>query len=192
MQTRRQFIAACGAAVAGLVMPDMPGFARTRLTEAGTGDVVEILMKSDETGANVWFDPIGIYIEPGQTVRWVISANVHTTTAYHPRNGNHSLRIPDDAVPWNSGYLVNPGDHFAVTLKREGVYDYFCIPHEMFGMVGRIIVGKPIGPGSLPFDYYRGRPGTASWLSVPEAAQKAFPSVDKIMRERIVRVSHPS
>jgi len=192
MQTRRQFIAACGAAMAGFVMPDMQGFAQTRLTEARTGDVVEILMKSDETGANVWFDPIGIYIEPGQTVRWVISANVHTTTAYHPRNGNHSLRIPDDAVPWNSGYLVNPGDHFAVAFEREGVYDYFCIPHEMFGMVGRIIVGKPIGPGSLPFDYYRGRPGTASWLPVPEAAQKAFPSVDKIMRERIVRVSHPS
>jgi hypothetical protein len=27
-------------------------------------------------------------------------------------------------------------------------------PHEMAGMVGRIIVGNPGGPGLLPFDYF--------------------------------------
>ena len=100
--------------------------------------VATIRMRSDQTGGDVWFDPIGIYIDPGQTVRWVAAENVHTAIAYHPRNDNHSLRIPEDAVPWNSGYLVNPGDHFEVTLTAEGVYDYYCIPHEEAGMVGRI------------------------------------------------------
>jgi plastocyanin len=193
MKTRREFLTAVGAIVGSLALPDMMPLIRAGpidfvgRSEASTSGIVEIRMRSDGSGANVWFDPIGIYINPGKTVRWVVGENVHTTTAYHPKNDNHSLRIPENAVPWDSGYLVNPGDHFEVTLTAEGVYDYYCIPHEMAGMVGRIIVGRPIGPGAMPFDYYRGKPGTAGWQPVPEAARKAFPHIDRIMRERIVR-----
>jgi hypothetical protein len=57
------------------------------------------------------------------------------------------------------------------------------MPHEAAGMVGRIVVGTPSGPGSRPFDWFRGR---AKWAPVPLAAQKAFPSVARIMRERVV------
>ena len=120
-------------------------------------------------------------------MRWIVDANVHTTTAYHPKNDGHSLRIPEGATPWDSGFLVNPGDRYDVTLTVPGVYDYFCQPHEAAGMVGRIVVGKPGGPGAMAFDYFRGRPGTENWKAVPPAAQEAFPSVDAIMRRRIVR-----
>jgi plastocyanin len=185
MQTRREFLVAAGLALTGLGLSGtVPGHGLA----AGAPGVVPIRMRSDPSGARVWFDPIGIYIRPGQTVRWVAAENVHTTTAYHPHNDHHSLRIPEKAVPWNSGYLVNPGDRFEVTLTVEGVYDYYCIPHEMAGMVGRIIVGKPTGPGSMPFDYYRGRAGAENWLPVPEAARRAFPGIDRIMREKIVRL----
>lgn len=193
MQTRRECIATGGVVLGSLIMQDimrvvLPGLSGYEYCRtASAAGVVKILMKSDQTGGDVWFDPIGIYIDPGQTVRWVAAENVHTTTAYHPRNSNHPLRIPEKAVPWNSGYLVNPGDHFEVTLTTEGVYDYYCMPHEQAGMVGRIIVGRPIGPGALPFDYYKGKPGTADWQPVPEAAQKAFPRIERIMREKIVR-----
>jgi hypothetical protein len=55
----------------------------------------------------------------------------------------------------------------------------------MAGMVGRIIVGRPGGPGDLSFDWF-----TAShpdWLPVPEEARRAFPPVEDIMRQgRIV------
>jgi plastocyanin len=193
MPTRRQFLAAGGAILGSLALPHIlervwagersPGQRRTDADEAG---VIKILMQSDQTGANVGFDPIGIHIQPGQKVSWLITGNVHTTTAYHPRNNNHSLRIPEAARPWDSGYLVNPGDHFELTLMIEGVYDYYCIPHEMAGMVGRIIVGKPTGPGSMPFDYFHGKPGAQAWVPVPEAARKAFPSIEQIMREKIV------
>jgi plastocyanin len=193
MPTRREFLASGGAFLASLALPDIlqPVWAEQRKPgpqgrKTDTAGVVKILMRSDQTGANVWFDPIGILIEPGQTIRWVVTESVHTTTAYHPQNNNHSLRIPEAAEPWDSGYLVNPGDQFNVTLTIEGVYDYYCTPHEKAGMVGRIIVGKPTGPGAQPFDYYKGRPGTQIWESVPEAAEKEFPGIERIMREKIV------
>ncbi len=138
-------------------------------------------MVSDPSGAWVSFDPVGLLVPAGTTIRWVVRANVHTTTAYHPRNGHHPLRIPEVAAPWDSGYLVNPGSHFEVTLSVPGVYDYFCLPHEAAGMVGRIVVAHTGGPGAEPFDYWVGRAGTADWLHVPAAARRAFPDIETIL-----------
>ena len=137
-------------------------------------------MRSDPEGARVGFDPIGVRVSPGARVRWVIEANVHTTTAYHPANGGRPLRIPQGAAPWDSGYLVEPGEAFEITLTVEGVYDYFCAPHEAAGMVGRIVVGRPAGPGVRP-------PGDG----VPPLARRAFPSVERIMDEEIVHLRGP-
>ncbi len=148
-------------------------------------------MRSDATGSRVWFDPIGLYVEPGTTVRWIVRENVHATAAYHPENDGHSLRIPKTAVPWDSGYLVHPGDHFDVTLTVPGVYDYYCLPHEAVGMVGRIVVGRADGPGAEPFDYWVGKPGTDAWQRVPDAARAAFPGVARILAERRVHHSEP-
>ena len=149
MPTRRRFLTAGGLALASLAVPR-----RTR-----AGGVVEIMMRSTARGEEAWFEPIGVRIEPGQTVRWIMASpgNPHTTTAYHPKNANHSLRIPETATPWDSGFLVNPRDTFEVTLTVEGVYDYFCLPHEAAGMVGRIVVGRPGGPGTLPLGLLRER-----------------------------------
>lgn len=148
--------------------------------------VVEIRMRSVEKGAHVGFDPVGLFVGVGTTIRWIVESDVHTTTAYHPTNDAHSLRIPDGAEPWDSGYLVNPGDSFEVKLSIEGVYDYFCAPHELAGMVGRIIVGRPTGPGSLPVDYFKSNPAAADWQPVPPAARLALPSLEEIMQKRRV------
>ena len=48
--------------------------------------------------------------------------------------------FPTAAKPWNSDYLL-PDETFSVTLTEKGVYDYYCVPHEHAGMVGRIVVG---------------------------------------------------
>jgi plastocyanin len=180
--TRRAALRAGGLLLAGLAAPTL-----VRPTRAV--GVVEIRLRSDALGTKVWFDPIGVLIEPGQTVRWVNEANVHTSTAYHPANDGHALRIPDGAEPWNSGYLVEPGDQFEITLTVPGVYDYFCAPHEMAGMVGRIIAGQPVGPGTLPFDYFDGDPAARDWRPVPKAARAAFPPIELVMNERVVRVA---
>ena len=173
--TRRSFLVAGG----GL----LKAAAFVSLARAAPGVVAGIHMKSDQSGAAVGFDPAGLLLEPGQTVRWVCDANVHTATAYSPRNANHSLRIPE-AAGRESGFL-QPGQSFEVTLTMEGVYDYYCMPHEQAGMVGRIIVGRPGGPGSLGFDYFKAQ--GKDWTPVPEAARRAFPPVEEIMRERAVR-----
>lgn len=113
-------------------------------------------MRSDALGSRVWFDPVGVHVAPGTTVRWIVRENVHTTTAYHPQNDHHSLRIPQHAAPWNSGFLVRPRAHFDVKLDVR-VYDYYRAPQEAAGMVGRIIVGEPLGPGGESFDYCVGK-----------------------------------
>lgn len=169
---RRGLLRAGGLVLAGLAAPAV-------LRRALAGGIVEIRLMSDRLGSRVWFDPIGLLVEPGQTVRWVNEAGVHTSTAYHPANEGRPLRIPEEAEPWDSGYLVEPGEHFEVTLPVPGVYDYCCAPHEAAGMVGRIVVGEPVGPGARPF----GESGEA----VPPAARAAFPSVAAIMSQRIVR-----
>jgi len=179
--TRRGFIQAGGAVLAGLALPPW-WFALGR-----AAGVTEIAMRSDALGSKVWFDPVGVLVAPGTTIRWVVKENVHTATAYHPKNGHHSLRIPEGAEPWDSGFLVNPGDHFDMTLTVPGVYDFFCMPHEAAGMVGRVVVGKSGGPGALPFDYFKGKAGTGDWLAVPAAAQRTFPGIERILHERIVR-----
>jgi plastocyanin len=181
MQSRRDFLKAGGIVLAGF------GLLPNRLLRLPSAiEVIE--MRSDIVGSHVWFDPIGLYVNPGMTVRWIARENLHTTTAYHPRNDHHSLRIPERALPWDSGFLVHPGDHFEVTLTVPGVYDYFCVPHEAAGMVGRIVVGESVTLGARPFDYWVGKPGTGRWRHVPEAARQTFPSVARILAERHV---HP-
>lgn len=173
MVSRRHILRIGGGLLAGLALPRLPLAA----------EAVEIRMQGNADGSQVWFNPIGLRIKPGQTIRWVNldPGNSHTATAYHPKNFERPLRIPEGAEPWNSDYLL-PNESFSVTLKDEGVYDFFCVPHEHAGMVGRIIVGEPDRSSidSGPAQAAGGEP-------IPKIALRAFPSVDEIMRRGIVR-----
>lgn len=86
---------------------------------------------------NNYFDPIGLHVERGTTVRFEIEAGSHSATAY-------SDRIPDGAEAFDSG-TISEGS-FEHSFETPGTYDYYCIPHESVGMVGRIVVGEPGGP----------------------------------------------
>src|SRR5690606_8518695 len=128
-------------------------------------------------GSRVWFDPHGLRIVVGQSVRWTNqdAGNSHTATAYHPDLSDRPLRIPPSAQARSSGHLL-PNDTLSVPLPVPGVYDYYCVPHEMAGMVGRIVVGEP----------QAGWKETAS-STLPEAALQTFPSVEEIMAKGVVR-----
>ncbi|MFC4299106.1 plastocyanin/azurin family copper-binding protein [Castellaniella hirudinis] len=142
------------------------------LRPASAADAVEIGMSGTPTGSEVWFRPRGLLIRPGQAVRWVNrdTGNVHTATAYHPANGK-PLRMPTGAKPWNSDYLL-PGQSYTVVFDTPGVYDYFCLPHEHAGMVGRIVVG----------DASDARPYADTDAQLPAAAVAGFPEVAVILK----------
>jgi hypothetical protein len=43
-------------------------------------------------------------------------------------------------------------------------------------MVGRIIVDRPSGPGTLPLDYFQGDAAAQGWRVVPEGGTGRVPS----------------
>jgi plastocyanin len=95
----------------------------------------------------LYFDPIGLHIEPGETVSFELVSGAHSATAYHPDNENaFERRIPEGAPAWDTGVFGDVGTFRNVTFETEGTHDYYCIPHKMVGMVGRIVVGSPGGP----------------------------------------------
>jgi plastocyanin len=150
-------------------------------------EVVIIHMIESPDGTRVYFDPAGVHISPGQKVRWVQVSGYHSTTSYSPSNDNHELRIPEGAEPWDSGILQThapeKGSTFDHTFTQEGVYDYFCRPHEAAGMVGRIVVGRPLeGPATRPFGYAPQK----GWKPVPLPAQNAFPAISLILEKGVV------
>jgi plastocyanin len=144
---------------------------------------VEVKLLQTPEG-KTYFEPAGIHIAVGDTVRWLQISGFHSITAYHPRNDQHELRIPESSEPWDSDILLadypKPGSTFEHVFSVQGVYDYFCKPHEMAGMVGRIVVGDPgDGPGTKSFGYAPDK----HWKAVPEAARRAFPPVAEILRK---------
>lgn len=136
-----------------------------------TGPVVDMI--TDNQGS--YFDPIGLLVEPGTTVTFVNASGDHSATAYHPDSGDQPLRIPEDAAPFDSGVYTEDDVTFEHTFDVEGVYDYYCTPHEVMGMVGRIVVGAPNGgPATEPPD------------DLPPGARDALPSVDTIVEQTTV------
>ncbi|SEO58833.1 Plastocyanin [Halogranum amylolyticum] len=96
---------------------------------------------------DLYFDPVGLHVEPGETVSFELVSGAHSATAYHPDNENaFERRIPEGAPAWDTGVFGEVGAFRNVTFETEGTHDYYCIPHKMVGMVGRIVVGSPGGP----------------------------------------------
>lgn len=87
------------------------------------------------------FEPALITIKAGETVRFVNdSALPHTVTADPTKARNSdSTSLPEGAETFDSGILA-AGESFSRTFTKPGTYQYFCIPHEMAGMTGTIIV----------------------------------------------------
>lgn len=143
-------------------------------------DTLDIVMEGRPNGSHVWYSPVGVHVAPGQMIRWINRdpGNSHTATAYHPALFDRPLRIPEGAEPWDSGYLL-PDESFSITPTVPGVYDYYCLPHEHAGMVGRIVVGAESGDSETG-------PYATGGADLPEAALEAFPSVEEILAPGVV------
>ncbi|MFB6106756.1 MAG: plastocyanin/azurin family copper-binding protein [Halobacteriaceae archaeon] len=100
---------------------------------------VEMTMLSEEDPV---FAPEVAWVKPGGSVTWKnVDEEEHTATAYAAANDDPQ-RIPDGASAWDSGRLETDAT-YTQTFDTEGVYDYYCVPHEGLGMVGVVIVGNP-------------------------------------------------
>lgn len=167
---RRRFFATVGAAVTGLTsmagclqngsvdalrQQEQPyetqtpteGAPGTETAMPGPEDVPNTVRMVGLDEESIYFNPVGLYVEPGETITWVVDSGSHTTTAFAEDAADVSAtRIPEDAEPWDSGIMIQTGDEFSYTFEVPGTYDYFCSVHLNDGMVGRIVVGEPGGP----------------------------------------------
>jgi hypothetical protein len=66
---------------------------------------------------------------------------------------------------------LDAGTEFPRAFTVEGVYDYFCQPHYSFGMVGRLIVGRP----------HDGPAVTRPLSELNEASREEMPAVETIL-----------
>jgi len=112
--------------------------------------VTATTLDSDQGAGRNVFTPAVVWLEPGGTVTWEIETGSHSATAYHPDNGGKPARVPGGTDAFDSG-VQSDGATFEHTFETEGVYNYYCTPHESLGMVGLVVVGSP-----------QGGPGTAS------------------------------
>lgn len=144
MVTRRTLLKAVG----GLVLAGA-----TPRVALAAGKVHEIEMHIEEVPGRelpeFFFNPVGLWVRPGDTVRWAAFSPHHTVTAYHRQHGKVH-RVPEGVGPFSSP-VVPLGQSWEMTFTIPGVYDYWCAPHEQYGMVGRLVVDYPVqGPAREP------------------------------------------
>ena len=139
--SRRRFLTRAGQAALGVAaLPILAacapsdGGAGASPTPGAGGAVVE--MTDDLT-----FEPEQLTVKVGDIVTWRNTGSiVHTATddptkAQDPANAV----LPEGAEPWDSGDVAG-GEEFSHTFETPGDYTYFCIPHELAGMVARLTV----------------------------------------------------
>lgn len=95
------------------------------------------------------FAPKRIEVKAGTTVTWKNVGSIgHTVTAYEDE-------IPDGATYFASGGFnsqsaatdgypdkgnLKESESYEFTFETKGTYKYYCIPHEMNGMIGYVKV----------------------------------------------------
>ena len=179
--SRRTMLATVGAGV--LALPRL-GFGQTAVVRVGLAF----------PRGQYFFDPAGIWVAPGGTVRWEFAFNGGvgalmgvSVTAFHPANENHELRIPETAKPFDSGPMnraANGFIRFEHAFDVEGTYDYFSITHESIGMVGRVVVGRPGGPAEQA-PGYGARDGRAPMYPASAVILNACPSQQIVEKKSI-------
>ena len=174
---RRNFILVLGSGILG-----MSRDARAQSSSQASADVHKVLAGSSFGMAIYYFDPVALYIDPGQTVQWA-GLGRRAVVAFHPSIDNHELRIPENAQPFDSKGKSVRGT-FEWKFQLEGTYDYYAPSEEYLGMVGRIVVGKPGGPGEKPPGYGNREGRTVMY---PDAARiLEYVKSDEIVRKKSI------
>ncbi len=159
--TRRRYLVALASTGIGLGLAGCSSGGATTDSPTETPSPTEE-SSSDEGSGESWeqtstvdmndelaFAPKRIEVEAGTTVTWENVGSIgHSVTAYEEE-------IPDGAEYFASGDFdsqqaavdaypdegnVTEGGTYEHTFETTGEYEYYCIPHEMNGMVGYVKV----------------------------------------------------
>ena len=95
------------------------------------------------TQSGMTFSPKDITISAGDTIKWQWTAGIHTVTS-----GTGGL---DPDVGKLFDIILNSSNPtFEYAFTNPGVIDYFCRPHEAFGMKGSVTVLSRIPVDTTP------------------------------------------
>jgi len=97
------------------------------------------------------FRPVELRVAPGTTVTWRnTNKQGHSVTAYEddiPEGADYFASGGFDGEQtardaWGAGTdgTLFEGQTFEHTFEVPGTYRYFCIPHEVGGMIGTVVV----------------------------------------------------
>lgn len=103
------------------------------------------------------FEPTGLAVETGDVVQFTAVTPDHSVTAYHPEMG-FQRRVPDGVPPFSSPVL-SVGAAWLYQFEEPGVYDVYCGPHHLLGMVMRLVVGD-VEERPAYVDSFEGQPAT--------------------------------
>ncbi len=87
------------------------------------------------------FEPKAITIRVGDTVEWRNPSGLPHTATFDPTKAADAgnVALPQGVEPFDSG-TVDPGESWSHTFETAGRYQYVCLPHEMAGMIGEVVV----------------------------------------------------
>ena len=87
------------------------------------------------------FSPDTVRIRSGETVLWRNSSMLpHTVTADASKAAAaKNVVLPVGAEPFDSGN-IDAGGSYSYTFSVPGTYQYVCLPHELAGMIGVVVV----------------------------------------------------
>ncbi|WP_422111225.1 plastocyanin/azurin family copper-binding protein [Haloarcula limicola] len=162
-QSRRQFLRATAVTTGGIALAGCSnsGGSSTDGDDGSGGDggsepTTEASGGAAQTSTvemtdELTFEPKSIEVTAGTEVTWKNTGSIgHTVTAYEGK-------IPDGAAYFASGGFdsqqaakdgygsgqkgnVPKGESYSHTFETKGTYEYYCVPHEMNGMVGTVEV----------------------------------------------------
>jgi plastocyanin len=122
-----------GAAAVAAALALLPDPAHAASTEV-------VIKMSDK---QPYYTPEKVTIKAGETIEWINDGDTIHSVSTEAGNAQNpkDVSLPAGAQPFDSGFVA-PGGKYDYTFRVPGTYHYFCLPHEMAGMVGTVVVKK--------------------------------------------------
>ncbi|MDS0258028.1 halocyanin domain-containing protein [Haloarcula sp. S1CR25-12] len=128
------------------------------VTDARGQDTATVEVGVEANDGPFGFGPAAIHVDNGATVQFEWTGN-----------GNHNV-VSDGDGPLDSGSAVGgSGVQYEYTFEEDGIYNYYCSPHEANQMKGSIVVGTDyptVSTGGSSSTGPLGVPGSAKMLGV--------------------------